>query len=142
MAKDRQKPGLESVIGRLDRRVARLERHLSQVIDSRRLPGLFSFSGSLEEDVESPPWRPSYPVSVDLIVPQVLVAPTGGSLVIDLTLYGPTTGVVRTLTVPSGDFYVEDAVPFIIPMGGSLTAKVTTASGAEDLAIALTPRLL
>lgn len=139
MANDRQVPNLARIIERLERRVSMLERHLSAVIDSRRLPGLFSFAGIPDENVASPPWRPIHPVSVDLMVPQVNVAPTGGAMTIDMKLNGT---LVRTLTIPAGQTYVEDAVPFIIPMGYTLTATVTLASDAEDLAIAIVPRLL
>lgn len=129
--------GQDASIVKLAARVAKLERRLSQIIDARRLPGVFSFSGPVPVGVESPKWRPTFPTQVDLIVPELLVAPSGGDVTIDLTLYGPTTGVVRTLTIPDGFLYAEDAVPFVIPIGGSLTATVTDANGAESLSIAL-----
>lgn len=135
-------PSVAAILQRQDERIRRLEAKLSQVIDSRHLPNFFSFSGLVDEAVESPPMRFIHTTQINLLVPQVLVAPAGGDLTIDLTLYGPTTGVVRTLTIPDGSFYVEDAVPFIVPAGGSLTATVTAANGAEDLAIAADPILL
>lgn len=137
--RDRQIPTADAVINSLAERVRRLEARLTQVIDARRTPLLFSFSGEPEVDIESPPLRTVHPTEIDLIVPQVLVAPSGGDMTIELKLNGT---LVRTLTIPSGQFYVEDAVPFIIPMGYILTATVTLASGAEDLSIALIPRLL
>lgn len=139
MAHDRQVPNLARIIERLDRRVSQLERELGAIVDSRRLPTPFSFAGIPDEDVQSPPWRPVHPVSVDLMVPQVNVAPAGGDMTIDMKLNGT---LVRTLTIPEGDLYVEDAVPFVIPTGYVLTATVTLASDAEDLAIAVLPRLL
>lgn len=146
MARDRQNPAPDRILSALANRVAALETRLSQVIDARRSPLFFSFSGSIADSVglESMPMRPVHPTEIDLIVPQVRVAPSGTSITVDLTLYGTTTGVVRTLTIPSGALYSEDAVPFIIPMGGALTATVTGADGgaAQDLAIALIPKLL
>lgn len=139
MSRDRQIPTNDAVIRSLSERVRKLEAQLSQVIDSRRTPLLFSFAGPLEEDVESPPLRPIHPTQIDLIVPQVLVAPSGDDLIVDLKLNGT---VVRTLTVLDGEFYVEDAVPFVVPMGYKLTATVTQASGAESLSIQLIPKLL
>lgn len=137
MPTDRLVPDPHRALAKLQARVAKLEKHLSQIIDSRRTPGVFSFSGALAVGVESPKWRPTFPTQVDLMVPELLVAPSGGDVTIDLTLYGPTTGVVRTLTIVDGSLYSEDAVPFVIPIGGSLTATVTDANGAESLSIAL-----
>lgn len=140
----RQTPTTDEIILELRRKIGALERKLTAVIDERRLPGLFSFSGVLDDalGVESPPWRPVHSVKINLLVPQVLVAPSGGNLTIDFTLYGPLTGVVRTVTVLDGTFYTEDAVPFIIPQGGSMTATITASFGASDLAIAALPELL
>lgn len=137
--RDRQVPTVDRIIRDHERRIRNLEARLTQIIDSRRTPGVFSFSGLLDDLVgsESPKWRPTFPCQVDLIVPELLVAPSGGDVTIDLTLYGPTTGVVRTLTIPDGFEYAEDAVPFVIPIGGSLTATVTDSNGAESLSIAL-----
>lgn len=139
MPRTRQVGNYDDIIGELNDRIGKLERRLQAVVDARRSPQLFSFAGPLPEGVESPPWRPVHPTEIDLLVPQVLTAPSGGDLVIDMKLNGST---VRTLTVPDGELYVEDAVPFVIPAGGSLTATVTTASGAADLAIGLIPKLL
>lgn len=89
--------------------------------------------------VESPPLRTIHPTQIDLIVPQVGTPPSGGDLTIDLALSG--TGF-RTLTIPAGEFYVEDAVPFVIPAGVVLTATPTAVNGAADLAIAFIPKLI
>lgn len=144
MPVERRTPTVEAIITRLEARVAKLERRLLPLIDARRTPLMFSFSGPLDTavGVESMALRPIHSTEIDLVVPQVLIAPSGGALTIDLTLYGPTTGVVRTLTIPDGSTYSEDAVPFIIPIGGSLTATITDSNGAEDLSISLIPRLL
>lgn len=139
MSRDRQIPTNDAVIRSLSERIRKLEARLSQVIDARRTPLLFSFAGLIEEDVESPPLRPIHPTQIDLIVPQVLVPPSGGDLVVELKMNGT---LVRTLTIPDGDFYVEDAVPFVIPMGMVLTATVTAAFDAESLSIQLIPKLL
>lgn len=146
MARDRHVPTSESLIGSLEKRIGILERRLSQVIDARRTPLLFSFSGLVSDNigVESPALPPIHPTEIDLIMPVVRVAPSGADITIDLTLYGPTTGVVRTLTIVDGTSYSQDAVPFIIPMGGLLTATITAADSgtAMDLSIALIPKLL
>lgn len=143
MAQERQPPNLSDIVARHERRIFALETKLTALIDDRRLPGVFSFSGALSTfvGIETPAWRPVFATKINLVVPEVLTAPSGADLTIDLTLYGPTTGVVRTLTVPNGSTYVEDAVPFFIPAGGSLTAKVTADAGASDLSIALVPEL-
>lgn len=135
-------PGADQDMIDLKRRVGILERKLTQVIESRIMPTPLSFSGPVPENVESPAWRPVHPVSINLLVADVLVAPSGGDMTIDFTLYGPSTGVVRTVTVLDGTFYTEDATPFVIPQGGRLTATVTAAFGAADLAIAAVPELL
>lgn len=128
----------------LKRRVGNLEALVRQVVETRIMPTPFSFSGPLDDAVgiESPAWRPIHPIAVDLLVPQVLVAPSGGDLTIDLTMYGPVTGVVLTLTIPDGETYVEIASPFALGMGASLTATITDANGAESLSISALPRLL
>lgn len=126
----------------LKRRVRILESLVGTIVDTRLMPTPFSLAGALEVGIESPPWRPVHSVKINLVVPQVLTAPSGGDLTIVLTEYGPITAVVRTLTVPDGSLYVEDAVPFIIPQGGSLTATVTAANGAADLSISLVPELI
>lgn len=146
MARDRHVPTAEGLIGSLEKRIGILERRLGQLIDARRTPLLFSFAGIVADAIgtESPPLRTIHPTEIDLIVPQVRVAPSGADITIDLTLYGPTTGVVRTVTIADGLLYVEDAVPFIIPMGGAVTATVTAADSgtAMDLAVHLIPKLL
>lgn len=128
----------------LKRRVRRLEGLVRQVIETRIMPTPFSFSGVLVDAVgiESPPWRPLHPISVDLLVPQVLVAPAGGDLTIDIFQYGPVAGFVTTLTIPDGLTYVEVASPFTLGIGASLTATITNDASAESLAIAALPRLL
>lgn len=123
----------------LKRRVRTLESLVGTIIETRMMPTPFSLSGLLEEDVESPAWTPVHSVQINLVVARVLTAPSGGDLTIDLRLYGPSTGVVRTVTVPDGLTKVEDAVPFVIPQGGSLTATVTNAAAAADLSISLVP---
>lgn len=139
MPRTRQVPTTTDIITNLERRISQLERALSAVVDARRTPELFSFSGALAAS-ESPPWRPVHPTEIDLIVPQVLTAPSGGDLVIWLILNGVT--IIRVLTVPDGENYIEDAVPFVIPAGQILTAAVITPSGAADLSISLIPKLL
>lgn len=135
-------PESDAIIAALNRRLKIVESLVGTLVETRLMPTPFSFAGTPEEDVESPAWRPVHSVKINLIVPQVLTAPSGGDLTIDLTLYGPIAGVVRTLTIPDGANYVEDAVPFIIPQGGSLTAKVTNVAGAIDLSISLVPELI
>lgn len=135
-------PTQDAEILKLKKRVRILESLVGKLVETRLMPTPFSFADALQEGVESPAWRPVHSVQINLIVPQVLGAPSGGDCTIDLTLYGPSTGVVRTLTIPEGASYVEDAVPFVIPQGGSLTAKVTAANGAMDLSISLVPQFI
>lgn len=140
----RHAPRLETEIAKLQRRVSQLERQLGAVIETRIMPTPFSIAGPLDDQIgiESPAWRPVHPVSIDLVVPQVLVAPSGGDLNIVLVKYGPGGGFVMTLTIPDGETYVEIAAPFQMGMGASLTAQIADANGAESLSISMLPRLL
>lgn len=139
-----QEPGVDREIIELKRRVGILERKLTQVIESRIMPTPFSFAGALDPAVGivSPAWRPVHPISVALLVPQVLIAPSGGDLTIDIAQLGPLAGPVLTLTIPDGQTYVEVAAPFNVPMGGSVTAEITAAFGADTLSISMVPQLL
>lgn len=141
----RHAPTLESQVAALQRRISQLERQLGAVIETRIMPTPFSIAGPLDDQIgiESPAWRPVHPIMVDLLVPQVLVAPSGGDLTIDLNLYGPAAASpLTTLTIPSGQLYVEIAAPFLMGMGASLTATITNSNGADTLSIAVLPRLL
>lgn len=144
MPRGRQVPTVDAFVSELARKVGILERRLQAVVDARRIPEVFSFSGLLDDAVgiESPAWRPVHPVSIDLLVPLVLVAPSGGDLTIDINLRGPTTGLITTLTIPDGETYAEVSAPFVVPMGGSVTATITDSNGAESLSISMLPRLL
>lgn len=139
-----EEPGFAQEIIKLKGRVGILERKLTQVIESRIMPTPFSFAGPLAAavGVASPAWRPVHSISVDLIVAQVLTAPSGGDLTIEIFLLGPITGLITTITIPSGKTYVEVAAPFTVPMGGSVVAAITADHGADTLSISMVPRLL
>lgn len=139
MPRGRQVPTTDAFVVDLAKRLGKLERQLQAVTDSRRTPLLFSFAGTVPVGVPSPPLRPIHPTQINLVVPQVTFPPSGGDLTIDLYL---NLVNIRTLTVPDGQTYSEDAVPFVIPAGGSLVAIVTAANGAGDLSISLIPELL
>lgn len=138
MPRGSQVPTMEGFITDLYKKIGILERKLQAVVDTRRTPLFLSFDGPLEL-IESPPLRTIHPTQIDLIVPQVGTPPSGGDLTIDLSLAGTP---FRTLTIPDGQTYVEDAISFVIPAGGYITFTPTAINGAEDLAIALIPKLI
>jgi hypothetical protein len=140
MALDRHDPSVDRIIKTLDNRVSILERRLSQVIDNRNLPFMITFSGLVPMGVESEPWKPGIPLEITLAVPQLALPPTTSDFTLDEKLNGTT---FRTLTVPVGAFYIEDAVPFIIP-AGSIYTVICTDNGAtaHELALHLHPKLL
>lgn len=131
-------PEVDRIIVGLERRIARLERELGATVDHRLLPALFTFDDLILEFVESPRWRPIYPVELDLITPE-LGTLGAGDFVVELHLDG---ALARELTIPDGEHYSQDANPLVVPAGSYLTAIVTTAGGASDLTIGAIPKLL
>lgn len=145
MSREPLEPNVMNVVRDLNRRVYWLETKLGQLVDSRRTPLFFSISGSLLDFVgqETPPLRTVHSTEFDLVVPQLRVAPEA-DITIELTAYGPITGVVKSIVIPAGVFYVEDAEPFVIPAGGALTLQCSVGDDgtAMDLGCACIPKLL
>lgn len=129
------KPGdpgrqIESILTRVERLEKKTTKPGGQDL---RLPFvLFAFDNELVEDNESPPLDAKRAMRFASLRARVLVAPGGGDCTIELKRNG---SLVRTITIPDGDLFVDDSDLLTLAADSYLTATVTAANGAEDLAI-------